>query len=304
MMRRTLLPLSLTLLLSACVTNPYTNRSQLMLVDEAEETQMGVEGYAQVMAEEPINTDADLNAPLLRVGRAIAAAADKWRAEKGDEPYDWEFKLIASDETVNAWCMPGGKIAFYTGIYPILEDEAGMAIVMGHEVSHAMLRHGGERMSQNIAVGVGMSAAGILAKDSEYRDMALAALGAGVSVGLLLPYSRDHESEADFLGLQLAARAGYDPREGIRIWENMSKLGGTPPEWLSTHPNPATRIQQMQEWMPEMLTTYRRSQKMPNAPLPNALGRGPKAQKKAPKVSRQAPHEQAAGRAVATAQRR
>lgn len=279
-MKRYLLPLAVAALLPACVTNPYTNRSQLMLVSTAEETKMGVEGYRQVLAEEPINNDADLNAPLLRVGKAISAAADAWRAENGEAPYEWEFRLIGDDETVNAWCMPGGKIAFYTGIYPILEDEVGMAIVMGHEVSHAMLRHGGERMSQNIAAGVALTAAGVLARDSEYRDIALAALGAGVTVGVLLPYSRDHESEADFLGLQLAARAGYDPREGIRIWENMSKLGGAPPEWLSTHPNPATRIEQMREWMPEMMATYERSKKQPNAPLPNALGRGP-AKKKA-----------------------
>jgi predicted Zn-dependent protease len=283
-MMRSLLPLCATLLLTACVTNPYTNRSQLMLVSEAEETQMGVEGYAQVMKDEPVNTDADINAPLQRVGKAIAAAADAWRAENGEAPYEWEFKLIANDEMVNAWCMPGGKIAFYTGIYPILEDEAGMAIVMGHEVSHAMLRHGGERMSQNIAAGVGLTAAGILAADSEYRDIALAAIGAGVTVGVLLPYSRDHESEADFLGLQLAARAGYDPREGVRIWENMSKLGGAPAELLSTHPKPETRIQQMKEWMPEMMAIYERSQKMPNAPLPDAKGRGP-VKKKAKKAA-------------------
>jgi len=274
MMRRLIL-LACAAALPACVTNPYTDRSQLMLISEAEEVQMGVEGYSQVMQEEPVIRDADLNAPLRRVGKAISSAADAWRAEQGAAPYEWEFKLIASDDTVNAWCMPGGKIAFYTGIFPILEDEAGMAIVMGHEVAHAMLRHGGERVSQNLATGVALSAAGLLAKDSEHRDLALAALGAGVSVGVLLPYSRSHESEADYLGLKLAARAGYDPENGIRIWENMSRLGGAPPEWLSTHPDPATRIAQMREWMPEMKATYRRAKHMPNAPLPHAFGRGP-----------------------------
>ena len=279
-MKRTLLPLALAFLLPACVTNPYNNRSQLMLVSEDEELKMGVDGYAQVTQQEPINTDADLNAPLLRVGKAIAAAADEWRAENGDAPYQWEFKLIGDDATINAWCMPGGKIAFYTGIYPILEDEAGMAIVMGHEVSHAMLRHGGERMSHEMAAGIGLGVAGILAADSEYRDLGLAALGAGVTVGFILPYSREHESDADQLGLMLAARAGYDPRNGVRIWQNMSKLGGAPTEWLSTHPNPDTRIEQMEAWMPEMTAIYERSKRMPNAPLPHALGRGPVKKKK------------------------
>jgi predicted Zn-dependent protease len=275
MKKRHLLPLGLAALLPACVTNPYTGESQLILVSEEEELQMGVDGYAQVMETEPVLQDADLTAPLLRVGEAISTAADAWRAENGEAPYDWEFKLIANDEMVNAWCMPGGKIAFYTGIYPILEDEAGMAIVMGHEVSHAMLRHGAVRVSQNIVAGLGLAAAGILARDSEHRDLALAALGAGVTVGYILPYSRDHESDADWLGLQLAARAGYDPREGIRIWENMAKLGDAPMEWLSTHPNPESRIEQMKQWMPEMMAIYERSQKMQNAPLPDASGRGP-----------------------------
>ncbi len=278
MLRQLLTLLAPVVLLTACATNAYTGRSQLLLLSEAEEVQMGVQGYQEVTKSEPINTDADLNAPLLRVGRAIAKAADAWRAEQGEAPYDWEFKLIADDETVNAWCMPGGKIAFYTAIYPILDDEAGMAIVMGHEVSHAMLRHGGERVSQNLLTQLGLTAASILAADSEYRDEGLAALGMGVSLGVLLPYSRSHETEADMLGLQLAARAGYDPRAGIGVWERMAAMseGSRPPEILSTHPDPMNRIANMQGWMPDVLPLFERSRKMPNTKLPNALGRGPK----------------------------
>jgi len=276
-MMRTLLLLALaTAFLPACQTNPYTGRPQfLVLSSEADEIKAGISGYRQVRDEQPINTDADLNAPLIRVGHAIAKAADAWRAEKGEEPFQWEFTLIADDKMVNAWCMPGGKIAFYTGIYPVLKDENGMAIVMGHEVAHAMLRHGGERVSQYALFAGGMAAAAIASRDHENRALIMAGLGATATFGIMMPYSRKHEAEADMLGLQLAARAGYDPRAAIGVWERMAGLGGgaRPPEFFSTHPDPLNRIEAMQGQMPSVLPTYERSSKMPNATLPNALGR-------------------------------
>jgi len=276
MMRSLLLVLAACVVLPACQTNPYTGRNQFLALSSAsDEIKAGISGYAQVLDEQPINTDADLNAPLTRVGRAIAQAADAWRAEQGEEPFQWEFHVIADDKTVNAWCMPGGKIAFYTGIFPILVDENGMAIVMGHEVAHAMLRHGGERVSSQRLVMGGLAAAAVATRDNENRGLIMAGLGAGATFGYLMPYSRLHESEADMLGLELAARAGYDPRAAIGVWERMAELGGgdRPPEFFSTHPDPLNRIAEMQNQMTEVLPTYERSQKMPNAKLPDALGR-------------------------------
>lgn len=259
-------PIALLLLFAACQTNPYTGRSQVMLLSEKEEMQMGLQAYTQISKESQFVTDPPLLGSLQRVGAAISAAANK-------PEYQWEFRLIKDDKTVNAWCLPGGKIAFYTGIYPILGDENGMAIVMGHEVSHALLRHGGERVSQHVLAELGLAVASAALSDSRYHDATVAALGAGATVGVLLPFSRKHETEADKFGLMLAARAGYDPRAAIRVWENMSKMGGgRPPEWLSTHPDPDRRIENMKAWMPEALAEYEKSKKQPNRPLENVIG--------------------------------
>ncbi|MGH7163758.1 MAG: M48 family metallopeptidase [Planctomycetota bacterium] len=265
-MTRSAALLALAALLAACTTNPHTGRSQLLLLSEDAEVEMGLEAFAQIGKEVRWTEDPAYVDPVRRVGKAIAAQA-------GKPDYQWEFRVIDDPKTVNAWCLPGGKIAFYTGIYPICEDENGMAIVMGHEVSHALLRHGGERVSQNIAVQGGLAATAVVARNSEHRDVALAALGAGAAVGFLLPYSRKHESEADKFGLMLAARAGYDPEAAIRVWQNMAKLGGgRPPEFLSTHPDPLRRIEDMRAWMPEARALYAKSNKQPNRPLPRPSG--------------------------------
>jgi len=174
-------------------------------------------------------------------------------------------------ETVNAWCLPGGKIAFYTGIFPILQDEAGMAVVMGHEVMHAILQHGNERMSQNLATQVVLAGAAVGLSESKYKNEIIGALGAGASVGVLLPYSRKHESEADKQGLFLAAKAGYDPEAAIGVWERMAAMseGKRPPEFLSTHPDPMNRIEAMRKWMPEAKRIYEQAPvKHANRPLP------------------------------------
>jgi predicted Zn-dependent protease len=250
----------LLLAAAACQTNPDTGRRQLMLLSEDEEIQMGVQAFQQVQKESRFTEDPAFAEPVRRVGRAIS--------EKANKPnYQWEFKVIDDDKTVNAWCLPGGKIAFYTGIYPILQDEAGMAIVMGHEVSHALLRHGGERVSQNILAQAGVTTVDLLAGGGgEWGQLTAAALG----IGVLLPFSRKHETEADHFGLLLAAKAGYDPENGILIWERMSQVGGgsRPPEFLSTHPNPENRIENMRSWMPEAKALYERAAKQPNPKLP------------------------------------
>jgi len=273
-MRRFFTLLAPVLVLTGCVTNPYSGESGMLITSESEELRMGVLAYAQISQDEPVSHDPALNAPLNRVGSAISAAADRWRAEKGEAPYEWEFKVIRKDDVLNAWCLPGGKIAFYTGIYPVCADEAGMAIVMGHEVSHALARHAGYRMTQAQWVNLGLGIAEVLARDSEYHDETMAALGAGATYCVVMPYSRGHESTADKMGLMLAAEAGYDPEAAIRVWQTMARLseGQRPPEFLSTHPDPLNRVENMRQWMPEALRLYERSHKRENRPLPR-IGR-------------------------------
>jgi len=219
-------PFFLLAALVACQTNPITGRSQLKLYSAQTMNKMGIEAYAQMTDPNKtrIVTDPRLTAPLQRVGRAIAQAADR-------PDYKWEFKLIDDPKTANAWALPGGKIAFYTGIYPILQDEAGMAIVMGHEVMHAILDHGNERMSQGVLVQAGLTAADVSLSKNKHRKEIMAVLGLGTSVGILLPFSRTDESEADHYGLFLAARAGYDPQAAIQVWERMAEMskGKRPP---------------------------------------------------------------------------
>ena len=266
-MRRTLSAVLLALL--GCVSNPYTGRSQFLITSEAEEMQLGVQGYQEVLATENLSKDPRETEPVRRVGQKIAAAANR-------PDFKWEFNVIVDDQTVNAWCMPGGKIAFYTGIYPALKDEAGMAFVMGHEVSHALLRHGGERISQNMAASVvgGLLAAGVGGKDQGTQTAVLAAFGAAANLGVLLPFSRSHESEADALGLKLMAQAGYDPRAGVEVWKRMAAMGGGgTPEFLSTHPAHETRIQDLEARMPEALAIYEKSVRATVANLPGTSGR-------------------------------
>ncbi len=261
--------LGLLLLSVTCSTSKVSGRNQLLLFSEQRMTQMGVEAYAQMTGTDkvPVSTDARYTTPLYRVGRAISQAA-----ELQHKPgYDWEFKVIDDKKTVNAWALPGGKIAFYTGIYPILQDEAGMAIVMGHEVMHAILRHGNERMSQSAAAQVILAGAAIGLNDSKYRGEIMGALGVGASVGVILPFSRKHESEADEYGLYLAAAAGYDPEAGIGVWERMAAMseGKRPPEFMSTHPDPLNRIKNMRKWMPKAKAIYAQSRKAQPARLPD-----------------------------------
>ena len=252
--------------LAACKTNPYTGRTQNIYFSESYMVNLGKQSYAEMTgsaAKARIATDPRLTAPLLRVGRSISQAANK-------PEYDWEFKLIDESKTLNAWALPGGKIAFYTGIYPVLQDDAGMAIVMGHEVMHALLQHSNERMSQKVTTTAVLAAATVGLRDNENRGAILAALGVGAALGYILPYSRLHETESDEQGLYLAAKAGYDPRAAIGVWERMAKLSGgkSPPPILSTHPATPDRIQNMRKWMPRALQIYERSDKQSNHPLP------------------------------------
>ena len=238
----------------ACETVPITGRSQMMLVTEGAEVQMGLESYQQILGKAKLSTDARLTEQVTRVGRRIAEATDR-------KDYQWEFKLI-EDQQVNAFCLPGGKVAVYTGILPVTRDDAGLAAVVGHEVAHAIARHGGERMSQQLAVH-GLTVAGtqtlLAGRDPGTVQLVSGLLGAGATVGLLLPWGRSQESEADHLGLIYMAKAGYHPQAARDLWVRMGEAskGREQFEFLSTHPLPATRIAQIEGWIPEALKHYK-----------------------------------------------
>lgn len=236
----------------ACETAPITGRSQLMIVPEGTELQLGLESYQQILGKSKLSTDARLTEQVTRVGRRIAEAT-------GRSDYQWEFKLI-EDKQVNAFCLPGGKVAVYTGILPVTRDDAGLAAVLGHEVAHAVARHGGERMSQQLAVeGLTVAATQTLlaGRDPRIIQLGTVALGAGATVGVLLPWGRAQESEADRLGLIYMAKAGYHPRAARDLWVRMGESSkGGQPEFLSTHPLPATRVAQIEGWIPEALQYY------------------------------------------------
>jgi predicted Zn-dependent protease len=254
---RSRLLLLVVLALVACQTVPITGRSQLMLVSEGTETQLGLEAYQEVLGKARRSTDARATEQVVQVGRRIAAATER-------TDYQWEFALI-EDTQVNAFCLPGGKVAVYTGILPVTRDEAGLAAVLGHEVAHAIARHGGERMSQQLAVqGVSLAAAETLlaGRDPQTVQLVATAFAAGATVGVLLPYSRAHESEADHLGLIYMAKAGYHPSAARDLWMRMSQLSrgaqaGTLARFLSTHPVPAERVAQIEGWIPEALQYYK-----------------------------------------------
>lgn len=251
---------------TGCSTVPLTGRNRLELVSSGEMSAMGIQSYQQMMGEVKLSQDAAAVAKLRRVGQRVALAAEAVMKENGmaDEipNYQWEFNLVQDDKTVNAFCMPGGKVAFYTGIMPICKDETGMAVVMGHEVAHALAKHGNERMSQQLLVELGGSALSVALKEKpeQTQNLFMLAYGVGTSLGVTLPYSRAHEHEADRIGMQLMARAGYDPRQAAVLWERMVQSGsGGVPEFLSTHPAPESRIANMKTLESEALPFYEAS---------------------------------------------
>ncbi|MDX2167097.1 MAG: M48 family metallopeptidase [Deltaproteobacteria bacterium] len=252
-----------------CSTVPYTNRSQFMIMSESQDLKLGADAYQQVLKESKIVKDPAITAPVLEIGRRIAAAADK-------PDYKWEFTVIDDPKQANAFCLPGGKVAVYTGIFPIAQTDAGLAAVIGHEVAHALARHGAERMSTATALQVGGAAVAVAAgtQGAGAQQAAMAAYGLGTQVGVALPFSRSQESEADHIGLIMMAKAGYDPEAAIGLWQRMEKdeHGGRPPEWLSTHPNPATRQQDIRGWIAEAMKYYQSPVASQNDPLPSISG--------------------------------
>jgi predicted Zn-dependent protease len=264
--KKTTLMISMLLLtavlVAACATVPITGRKQLSLISDSEMNAMSFQQYEQVIAESQLSTDAEATAMIKRVGGRIQGAVEEYFRDHGMsgelKGYAWEFNLIQSDQ-VNAWCMPGGKVAFYTGILPVCQDDTGIAVVMGHEIAHAIAEHGSERMSHQMAVqmgGMALSEA-TKSKPEETQAIYMSVFAVGAQYGAMLPYSRKHESEADHIGLIFMAMAGYDPREAPKFWQRMSAGGGAaPPEFMSTHPSDETRIRQLNERMAEALGYY------------------------------------------------
>lgn len=250
--------LLLLFIVAACRSTPVTGREQLILVPESQEIQMGLTAYRQILSESKLSNDSEKVEMVRRIGERIATVADK-------PDYQWEFNLIEDDKQVNAFALPGGKVAVYTGILPVTKNEAGLATVMAHEVAHAIARHGGERISTGLLAQLGMMAldVGLAMKnqDPQMTRALLTAYGAAAQVGVILPFSRKQESEADRIGLTYMAKAGYDPEEALQFWERMSKIEKQKaPEFLSTHPSDETRIEQIAKWLPEAEQEYRESQ--------------------------------------------
>ena len=252
--------LALLLFATGCSTVPITGRKQLSLVSDAQLIPESAASYEQVIKEGPLSDNKEQAEMIQRVGARISAAVDQYFAERNMshvvEGFEWEFHLIDQD-VPNAWCMPGGKVAFYTGILPYTQDEAGVAVVMGHEVAHAIARHSNERVSHQMAASGGSILTAWMAKDSEYQEAIMAAYGIGVQVGGILPYSRLHETEADHMGLIFMAMAGYNPEAAVGFWQRMGAAGGEkPPEFLSTHPSDDTRVHDIREHLPEAMQYY------------------------------------------------
>lgn len=250
--------LTFILVLAACVTTPVTHRRQLVIVPESQMNSMGEQAYDEMLKTEKKSKDLQLVARVTEIGKRIAAASGK--------SFKWEFTLF-ENEQVNAFCLPGGKVGIFTGILATAQTNAGLAAVLGHEVAHAVAHHGAERVSQGLLVAGVLIGADQAMKDSKYRQIVLAGLGLGANVGVVLPYSRWQESEADTIGLQYMAKAGYDPKEAVGIWERMAKLGGSPPEIVSTHPDPKRRARELEAQLAKVQPLFEQSDKVPTAAL-------------------------------------
>jgi predicted Zn-dependent protease len=258
---------------SGCRTTPVTGRKQLLLLPEDQEISMGLSAYEDATSGQPLSQNPQYQEMVNRVGQRIAAVADR-------PDYQWEFRVVASPEQ-NAFCLPGGKVVVYEGILPVCGNEAGLAVVMSHEIAHVLARHGGERMSHGMAVNGLRRAVDYVTKDREEREreMILKAYGMGSKYGVVLPYSRKHELEADSIGLVLMARAGYDPAEAPRFWQRFAALkqGNQPIEFLSTHPTDEKRSAELAARIPEAQELYAQApahfglgEALPGMPAPAA----------------------------------
>ncbi|MBT8314524.1 MAG: M48 family metallopeptidase [Maribacter sp.] len=254
-MKKLVLIIAIFMGVAACKVNPFTGKKVLNFYPNSQIFPMAFAQYDQFLTENNVVGNTAEARMITNVGQRISSAAERWLAANGYpgylNDYKWEYNLV-DDKTVNAWCMPGGKIVFYTGILPITQTERGVAVVMGHEVAHALADHGAQRMSAGTLQQVGAVAGNIAIKDEQTRNMFNQAYGLGSTIGLMLPFSRSHETEADRIGLQIMAIAGYEPSEAAELWKRMKANSGNqaPPEFLSTHPSNETRIANLTEWAP------------------------------------------------------
>jgi predicted Zn-dependent protease len=264
-MKKIISLLIVTTLFSGCALNLVTGRKQLNLISESELQLMAVSEYRTFLSDNKVLASGNHDAAMVqRVGTRIANAVTTYYTNQGKaeilKGYEWEFKTVDSKE-VNAWCMPGGKVVVYSGLLPVTQNENGLAIVMGHEIAHAIAKHGSERMSQAMVQqlgGVALQVA-LANKPQETQNLFLMSYGIGSQVGAMLPWSRQQETEADQYGLIFAAMAGYNPQEAIPFWERMSAAGGGgTPEFLSTHPSDDTRMRKLRQFMPEAMKYYKR----------------------------------------------
>lgn len=254
--------LSMALLLSACSTVPLIGRKQVSLLPESNMVEMSLTSYSQFLQENKLATDKTQSEMVKRVGAKMSVAVEKYLKDNGFSDriadFKWEFNLVDNKEP-NAWCMPGGKVVFYTGIMPLAKNDAGVAVVMSHEIAHAVARHGNERMSQQMLLQFGNVALSEAVKTKPEKTQAIfqSAYGLGTQLGVMLPYSRQHEYEADKLGLIFMAIAGYNPNEAIGFWERMAaNSAGKSPEFLSTHPLEQNRIEAIRGFMSEAMKYY------------------------------------------------
>ncbi len=252
-------------IITACSTVPLTGRKQLNIIPASTMLSMSFGQYDDFLKNNKLSTNKKNTEMVKRAGKKIQVAVEKYFAQKNLsnelQGYNWEFNLVESKD-VNAWCMPGGKVVIYTGILPITKNETGLAVVMGHEIAHAVAEHGNERMSQGLITQFGglALAKAVENKPKETQALWMGAFGLGAQVGVLLPFSRLHESEADHLGLIFMALAGYDPNQAVKFWQRMAKMKGgqAPPEFLSTHPSDDTRINKIKNHLPEAMKYYKK----------------------------------------------
>jgi predicted Zn-dependent protease len=249
------------LIFAGCVTNPLTGKSTMAFVGNSSLFPQSFSEYQQFLNENKVIKNTPEAEMVSRIGTRLAAAAQKWLEREGNsdylKDYRWEYNLV-EDKAINAWCMPGGKIVVYTGILPVTKTEEGLAVVLGHEIAHALLNHGQQRMSAGLLQQLGAVGVIVLTSGSSEttQSLLMTAYGAGSTLLGTLPFSREHESEADHYGLILMAIAGYNPEEAVPFWQRMAAMGGGgTPEFLSTHPSNSTRIRQLQGWIPEAKQT-------------------------------------------------
>lgn len=256
-LKNTVLTLAITALFFSCATNPFTGKKTMALVPNSQLFPTAFAQYDQFLGENKVITGTADAKMISRVGQRIAAASERWLTANGHHAYlndyKWEYNLV-DDATVNAWCMPGGKIVFYTGILPIAKSETGVAAIMGHEVAHALANHGQQRMSAGMLQQFGAVAGNIVIQDDRDRETFNQYYGVGSQIGVMLPFSRNHETEADKIGLYLMAIAGYNPAEASELWKRMkanSGSGQAPPEIMSTHPSNDSRIANLAALAPQ-----------------------------------------------------